>query len=91
MVEAEEALRKEKRGKESDCWPPSPFCTFHLCLVCCLELETCTKANEELHKLWELAEAREAATEDKLSLDREARQCMIWKSYSHWVYCIFVA
>ena len=45
-----------------------------LSLTCfCLELEACTKANEELQKLREVAEAREAATEEKLRLEREAR------------------
>ena len=39
----------------------------------CLELEACTKANEELQKLREVAEAREAATEEKLRLERETR------------------
>ena len=29
-VKAEEALRKEKRGKESDRCPPSPFCIVGL-------------------------------------------------------------
>jgi len=42
-------------------------------------------ANEELHKLREAAEAREAATEEKLRLERQTRQGMIRKSYSHWV------
>ena len=42
-----------------------------LSLTCfCLELEACTKANEELQKLREVAEAREAATEEKLRLER---------------------
>jgi hypothetical protein len=41
-----------------------------LSLTCfCLELEACTKANEELQKLWDAAEAREAATEEKLRLE----------------------
>ncbi|XP_039811745.1 MAP7 domain-containing protein 2-like [Panicum virgatum] len=38
------------------------------------ELEACTKANEELQKLREAAEAREASTEEKLRLEREARK-----------------
>ena len=43
-------------------------------LTCfCLELEACTKANEELQKLREVAEEREAATEEKVRLEREAR------------------
>ena len=46
-----------------------------------LELEACTKANEELQKLREVAEAREAATEEKLRLEREARQGMTRRSY----------
>ena len=39
----------------------------------CLELEACTKANEELQKLREVTEAREAATEEKLRLEQQAR------------------
>ncbi|XP_039818491.1 uncharacterized protein LOC120680996 [Panicum virgatum] len=38
------------------------------------ELEACTKANEELQKLREVAEAREAATEEKLRLEQQARR-----------------
>ena len=50
------------------------LCALFLSLTCfCLELEACTKANEELQKLREVAEAREAATEEKLRLEREAR------------------
>ena len=65
-VEAEEALRKEKRGKELDQCLPSPFRTV-LSLTCfCLELEACTKANEKLQKLREVAKVREATSEDKL-------------------------
>ena len=41
-----------------------------LSLACCSELEACTKANEELHKLREAVEAREASTEEKLRLER---------------------
>ena len=53
-----------------------------LSLTCfCLELEACTKANEELQKLREVAEAREAATKEKLRLEREARQGMTRRSY----------
>ena len=37
---------------------------------CCLELEACTKPNEELQKLREVDEAREAATEEKLRLEQ---------------------
>ena len=47
-----------------------------------IELEACTKANEELQKLREVAEAREAATEEKLRLEREARQGMTRRSYA---------
>ena len=65
-VKAEEALGKEKRGKEPYRHLPGSFCAV-LSLTCfCLELEACTKANEELQKLREVAEAREAATEEKL-------------------------
>ena len=51
----------------------------------CLELEACTKANEELQKLREVAEAREAATEEKLRLEQQAQRGTIQKSYG----CIF--
>jgi hypothetical protein len=51
-------------------------------LTCCVpELEAYTKANEELHKLREAAEGREAATEDKLHLERQARQGTVRESY----------
>ena len=54
-----------------------------LSLTCfCLELEACTKANEELQKLREMAEAWEAATEEKLRLEWEARQGMNQRSYA---------
>ena len=82
-VKAENALRKEKRGKEPSCCLPSPFCTVLSLTCCCLELEACTKANEELQKLREVAEAREAATEEKLCLEQQARQGMIRKSYGY--------
>jgi len=68
-VKAEDALRKEKCRKESERCLPSSFHTV-LSLTCfCLELEACTKANKELQKLREVAEAREAATEEKLRLE----------------------
>ena len=45
-----------------------------LSLTCfCLELEACTKANEELQRLRGVAEAQEAATEEKLRLEQQAR------------------
>ena len=50
---------------------------------CCLELEACTKANEELQKLREVVEAREAATEEKLHLEQQARRGTIRKSYDY--------
>ena len=50
---------------------------------CCLELEACTKANEELQKLREVAEAREAAIEEKLRLEQQARCGIIRKSYCY--------
>ena len=72
-VKAEDALHKEKRGKESVRCLSSPFRTV-LPLTCiCLELEACTKANEELQKLREVAGAREAATEEKFRLEQQAR------------------
>ena len=55
-----------------------------LSLTCyCLELEACTKANEELQKLREVAEAREAATEEKLRLEQQASRGTIRKSYCY--------
>ena len=42
-----------------------------------VELEGCTKANEVLHELREAVESREAATEDKLRLERLAREDMV--------------
>ena len=90
-VKADEALRKEKRGNDSERCLPSSFCTV-LSLTCfCLELEASTKANEELQKLWEVAEAREAATEEKLHLEQQARRGMILKSYNRWVCVILTA
>ena len=54
-----------------------------LSLTCfCLELEACTKANEELQKFREVAEVREATTEEKLRLEWEARQGMNQRSYA---------
>jgi len=50
---------------------------------CCLELEACTKANEELQKLREVAEAREAAIEEKLRLEQQARRGTIQRSYCY--------
>ena len=51
MVKAEDALRKEKRGMYLEPCLPSSLRTV-LSLSCfCLELEACTKANEELQKL----------------------------------------
>ena len=50
------------------------LCALFLSLTCfCLELEACTKANEELQKLREVAEAQEVATEEKLHLEQQAR------------------
>ena len=47
------------------------FFALYLSLTCfCVKLETCIKANEELQKLWEVAEAREAATKEKLHLEQ---------------------
>ena len=54
-------------------------------------LEAWTKANEELQKLREVAEAREAATEEKLRLEQQAHRGMIQKSYSRWVRIILAA
>ena len=84
-VKAEDALCKEKHGKESERCLSSSLHTV-LSLTCfCLELEACTMANEELQKLREVAEAREAATEAKLRLEREARRGMTQRSYAMFV------
>lgn len=48
-------------------------------------MEACPKANEELQKLRDVAEAREAATEEKLHLEQQVRQGTIRKSYD----CLF--
>ena len=45
-------------------------------------MEASTKADEELQKLREVAEAREAATEEKLRLEREARRGITRRSYA---------
>jgi hypothetical protein len=62
------------------------FVEFFACLfisdLLYLELEACTKANEELQKLREVAEPREAATEEKLRLEREARRGTTRRSYA---------
>ena len=60
----------------------SLFALF-LPLTCfCLELEACTKTNEELQKLREVAKAREATTEEKLRLEQEARRGTTRRSYA---------
>ena len=41
------------------------------------DLAACEKANKELQKAWEAAEAREDATEGKLHLERQAREGMV--------------
>ena len=75
-VKAKDALRKEKRGKELDQCLPSPFRTV-LSLTCfCLELEACTKANEELQKLRDVVE-------------QQARCGTIWKSYCYVLSVVF--
>ena len=88
-LEAKKALRKEKRGKEPDRRLPGSFRAI-LSLTCfCLELEACTKANEELQKLRDVAEAREAATEEKLCLEQQARRGRIRRSYCYVFSVIF--
>ena len=67
------------------------FALLCLLLAFCLELEACTKANEELQKLREVAKAWEAATEEKLRLEQQARRGMIRKSYSSWVRIVLAA
>ena len=88
-VKAGEALRKEKHGKELSRCLPSPFCTVLSLTCCCLELEACTKANEELQKLQEVAEVQEAPTEEKLRLEQQARRGTIRKSYYYVLSVIF--
>ena len=44
------------------------------------DLAACEKANTDLQKGWEAAEAREDATEGKLCLERQAREGMILES-----------
>ena len=71
-------------------------CGVHFCAVLSLtsfwlELEACTKAHVELQKLREVAEAREATTEEKLHLEQQARRGMILKSYSRWVCVVLMA
>ena len=88
-VNAEDALCKEKHGKEPDRCLPSPF-RIVLSVTCFyLELEACTKANEELQKLREVAEAREAATEEKLRLEQHARCGTIRRSYYYVLLVVF--
>ena len=55
----------------------------------CLELEACTKANEELQKLQEVAEVQEAPTEEKLRLEQQARLGTIRRSYCYVLSVIF--
>ena len=88
-VKAEDALRKEKCGKESERCLPSSLRAILSPTCFCLELEACTKANEELQKLWDVAEAREAATEEKLRLEQQARLGTIQRSYCYVLSVIF--
>ena len=75
-VKDDEALRKEKHGKDSERCLPSSLCTI-LSLTCfCLELEACTKANEELQKLRDVVE-------------QQARCGTIWKSYCYVLSVVF--
>ena len=64
---------------------------FCLWLAFCLELEACTKDNEELQKLREVAEAQDAATEEKLCLEQQARRGTIRKSYDLLLYVVLAA
>ena len=43
------------------------------------DLAACEKANTDLQKGWEAAEAREDDIKGKLRLERQAREGMVWK------------
>ena len=87
-AETEKALTDEKRGKECATLYADSFVFRLIGTLSGLEKEVrtlkrdlaaCEKANTELQKAREDAEAREDATEGKLHLEREARKGMVWK------------
>ena len=84
-AEIEKALADEKRGKRRTTLCADSFVFKLIDTLSGLEkgvrtlkhdLTACDKANTELQKIWEAAEAREDATEGKLRLERQARKGM---------------
>ena len=90
-VETEKALADEKRGKWRTTLCADSFVFKLIDTLSGLEMEVrtlkrdltaCEKANTELQKAREAAEAREDATEGKLRLERQAREGMCRIAYS---------
>ena len=85
-AKTEKALTDEKRGKEHATLYADSFVFRLIGTLSGLEKEVrtlkrdlvaCEKANKELQKAWEAAEAREDAMEGKLRLERQAREGMV--------------
>ena len=85
-AETEKAFADEKRGKERVALFADSFVFRLIGTLSGLEKEVrtlkrdltaCEKANAELQKAREAAEAREGATEGKLRLERQAREGMV--------------
>ena len=85
-METEKALADEKRGKRRTTLCADSFVFKLIDTFSVLEKEVrtlkrdltaCEKANAELQKAREAAEAREGATEGKLRLERQAREGMV--------------
>ena len=85
-AEIEKALADEKRGKRRTTLCADSFVFKLIDTLSGLEKEVrtlkrdlvaCEKANKELQKAWEAAEAREDAMEGKLRLERQAREGMV--------------
>ena len=91
QAETEKALADEKRGKERATLHADSF-VFRLIGTLSgqekevrtlkRDLTACEKANNELQKAREAAEAREDAIEGKLRLERQAREGMCRIAYS---------
>ena len=90
-AETEKALADEKRGKRRTTLYADSFVFKLIDSLSGLEKEVrtlnreltaCEKANNELQKAREAAEAREDATEGKLRLERQAREGMCRIAYS---------
>ena len=90
-AETKKALTDEKRGKRRTTLCADSFVFKLIDILSGLEKEvralkrdlaSCEKANTELQKAREAAEAREDATEGKLCLERQAREGMCWIAYS---------